>query len=173
MPRSGPGRGEHTTRPCRPRDPQGEYIPTYLYEVQSEGGETWQQLKERLEDYGARSGLFHELNTQSKDALMGDPFQVHVKHTSEGPWRNLMDMGYGVNQVLPLITELSRPDALPMSLVQQPEVHLHPMAQAALGTLFCQMAKREHQLVVETHSDHLINRVRMDVRRQGHTFDRR
>ena len=75
-----------------------------------------------------------------------------------------MDMGYGVNQVLPLITELSRPDALPMSLVQQPEVHLHPMAQAALGTLFCEMAEQEHQLVVETHSDHLINRVRMDVR---------
>ncbi len=95
---------------------------------------------------------------------MGDPFQVHLKHTSGGPWRNLMDMGYGVNQVLPLITELSRPDALPMSLVQQPEVHLHPTAQAALGTLFCQMAEQEHQLVVETHSDHLVNRIRMDVR---------
>ena len=92
-------RPRRTYDPALPsRDPQGEYIPTYLYEVQREGGETLRHLKKRLEDYGARSGLFHELNTQAKNALMGDPFQVHLKHTSEGPWRNLMDMGYGVNQ---------------------------------------------------------------------------
>ncbi len=51
-----------------------------------------------------------------------------------------------------------------MFLLQQPEVHLHPSAQAALGNLFCQVAKPERQLVVETHSDHLLDRVRMDVR---------
>ena len=51
-----------------------------------------------------------------------------------------------------------------MFLLQQPEVHLHPSAQAALGSLFCQIAGPERQLVVETHSDHLIDRVRMDVR---------
>ena len=73
-------------------------------------------------------------------------------------------MGYGLSQVLPLITELSRPDALPISLVQQPEVHLHPRTQAALGSLFCQMAEEDHQLIVETHSDHMVNRIRMDIR---------
>ena len=51
-----------------------------------------------------------------------------------------------------------------MFLLQQPEVHLHPSAQAALGSLFCQVAEPRRQLVVETHSDHLIDRVRMDVR---------
>ena len=51
-----------------------------------------------------------------------------------------------------------------MFLLQQPEVHLHPQAQAALGTLFCQVAAEGRQLVVETHSDYIIDRVRMDVR---------
>ena len=51
-----------------------------------------------------------------------------------------------------------------MFLLQQPEVHLHPSAQAALGSLFCQVAGPERQLIVETHSDHLLDRVRMDVR---------
>ena len=78
--------------------------------------------------------------------------------------RNLIDVGYGVSQVLPVITELFRERERPMFLLQQPEVHLHPSAQAALGSLFCRIAAPDRQLVVETHSDHLIDRVRMDVR---------
>ena len=49
-------------------------------------------------------------------------------------------------------------------MLQQPEVHLHPRAQAALGSLFCQIASPDRQLVVETHSDYLLDRVRMEVR---------
>ena len=51
-----------------------------------------------------------------------------------------------------------------MFLLQQPEVHLHPSAQAALGSLFCRVAGPDRQLIVETHGDHLLSRVRMDVR---------
>ena len=76
----------------------------------------------------------------------------------------MIDVGYGVSQILPLITELLRPDPPPQFLLQQPEVHLHPSAQAALGSLFCQVASWNRQLIVETHSDHLIDRVRMEVR---------
>lgn len=146
------------------RDPEGDYIPTYLAEVNRKGGSEWTKLLKRLEDFGERSKLFASLRLEKKGEQDGDPFQVHVKRVPTDPWRNLMDMGYGLSQVLPLITELCRPDSLPISLVQQPEVHLHPSAQAALGTFFCQMAQTGHQLVVETHSDHLVNRVRMDIR---------
>ena len=92
---------------------------------------------------------------------------MHVRkfgRRAMGPLRNLIDVGYGVSQVLPIITELFRDDATPMFLLQQPEVHLHPSAQAALGSLFCEIAGKQRQLVVETHSDHLLDRVRMDVR---------
>ena len=53
-----------------------------------------------------------------------------------------------------------------MFLLQQPEVHLHPTAQAALGSLCCEVAALQRQLIVETHSDHLLDRVRTDVRDQ-------
>ncbi len=44
-------------------------------------------------------------------------------------------------------------------------MHLHPSAQASLGSLFCEAAAADGCLVVvETHSDHMVNRIRMDVR---------
>ena len=83
----------------------------------------------------------------------------------KGPFKNLIDVGYGVSQALPVITELLRDDSPQMFLLQQPEVHLHPSAQAALGSLFCSIvADTDRQIIVETHSDHLLDRIRMDVR---------
>ena len=130
-------------------------------------------LKRGLEKFGDESGLFDEVRVRSFGRSDGDPFQIQVrKHSGpksrrrKGSWRNLIDVGYGVSQALPVLTELLRPDAPLVFLLQQPEVHLHPQAQAALGTLFCQVAAGGRQLVAETHSDYIIDRVRMDVRDQ-------
>ncbi len=139
----------------------------YLADVFSLDKEAWAALKKRLEDFGKDAGLLDEISIKPLGKRGSEPFQVQVRKSGDnlkGPWRNLIDVGYGVSQALPVITELLREDAPPLFLLQQPEVHLHPSAQAALGTLFCQVAATGRQLVVETHSDHLINRVRMDVR---------
>ena len=120
-----------------------------------------------LKAFGQAAGLFDEITIKPLGKRDVEPFQVQVRKFGgrlKGPRRNLIDMGYGVSQVLPVIAELLRRDAPPMFLLQQPEVHLHPSAQAALGSLFCQVANKDRQLVVETHSDHLLDRVRMDVR---------
>ena len=69
-----------------------------------------------------------------------------------------------MSQALPVLAELFRADASPLVLFQQPEVHLHPSAQAALGSLFCETAAAGRQLVVETHSDYIVDRVLLDVR---------
>ena len=148
-------------------DPEGDYIPMYLAEVFSSDRETWTALKEGIEDFGKAAGLFDEISIKRLGRKGSEPFQVQVRKYGgrrKGPARNLIDVGYGVNQVLPVITEMLRPDAPTTFLLQQPEVHLHPRAQAALGSLFCQVVAGERQLMVETHSDHLIDRVRMDVR---------
>lgn len=149
------------------RDPEGDYVPMYLAEVYSQNKEQWKALKTVLEKFGRISGLFDEISVKPLGTNESGPFQVQVRKygkRAKGPQRNLIDVGYGVSQVLPVITELLRPDAPSMFLLQQPEVHLHPSAQAALGSLFCQVASQNRQLVVETHSDHLLDRVRMDVR---------
>ena len=153
------------------RDPEGDYVPMYLAGKFFQNKREWAALKSRLEHFGRDAGLFDEISIKPLGKRDSEPFQVQVRKFAgglKGPQRNLIDVGYGVSQALPLITELLRDDAPPMFLLQQPEVHLHPSAQAALGSLFCQIANPERQLVVETHSDHLLDRVRMDIR-DGHS----
>lgn len=149
-------------------DPEGDYVPMYLAELYAENAEAWAELKAGLESFGSAAGLFDEISIRPL-GKQGEPFQVQVRKyggSAKGPWRNLIDVGYGVSQALPVVTELFRPgaDAREMFLLQQPEVHLHPSAQAALGSLFCAIAGPQRQIIVETHSDHLLDRVRMDIR---------
>ena len=148
-------------------DPEGDYVPMYLANVYLQHRKVWKELKNKLDAFGKRSGLFDEISISPLGKSGSGPFQVQIRKFAgklKGPQRNLVDVGYGVSQVLPMITELLRPDAPPLILLQQPEVHLHPSAQAALGSLFCQIAAQGSQLVIETHSDYILDRVRMDVR---------
>ena len=148
-------------------EPEGANVPMYLSTAFFEDRKSWAALKNALEEFGHAAGLFDEISVRPLGKRGSEPFQVHVRkygRRAKGPMRNLIDVGYGVSQVLPVITELFRERETPMFLLQQPEVHLHPSAQAALGSLFCRVAARDRQLVVETHSDHLVDRVRMVVR---------
>jgi hypothetical protein len=71
----------------------------------------------------------------------------------------LSNTGYGVSQVLPLVALLALSDP-GIVLVEQPELHLHPKAQAELADLLLEFARRGYQLLVETHSEHLLLRLR-------------
>ena len=182
-PNFGAGRRPFASAPVRSRprrtydpiqqlwDTEGEHIPSYLANLYRQDADGWQKLKASLEEFGRKSGLFDDISVRSFGNTGGAPFQIQVRKWGKrrkGLRRNLIDVGYGVSQALLLVTELLRPDAPYMFLLQQPEVHLHPSAQAALGSLFCDVAARRRlrrrQLVIETHSDYIIDRVRMDVR---------
>lgn len=82
-----------------------------------------------------------------------------------GPASNLMDVGYGVSQVLPIIVDLIMGKKGQIYLLQQPEVHLHPRAQAELATFLSTFTKTStSKVIVETHSDYILDRVRVEVR---------
>jgi len=69
-----------------------------------------------------------------------------------------------VSQSLPIIVESVLAAPSTRLLVQQPEVHLHPKAQAALGTFLVDMVRDgKRQFVVETHSDYILDRIRQEV----------
>lgn len=148
-------------------DPEGENIPTYLASMKSRSDREWADMERKLESLGHVLGLFDKIKVNSLTGGASGPFQIEIKRhgvDSSSPSRNLIDVGYGVSQILPLLTELVRDSTSSVCLLQQPEIHLHPSAQAALGTLFAEICSRGRQLIVETHSDYLINRVRMDIR---------
>ena len=76
----------------------------------------------------------------------------------------LLDVGFGVSQVLPVLTLLFSAPAGSILLLEQPELHLHPSAQAALADLILHVAAtRNLQLIVETHSEHLLRRLQRRV----------
>ncbi len=159
---------KRTYDPSRPtRDSEGDYVPMYLASMNFQKEDEWKQLKKDLESFGQEAGLFAEISLKRFGKTMSEPFQLQVGKfgkRARGPKHNLIDVGYGISQALPIITELFRKDGPSTLLLQQPEVHLHPSAQAALGSQFCRIAGRGRQVIVETHSDHLIDRVRMDIR---------
>ena len=143
--------------------PSGDHVPYVLARLllQGEAGKG-KKLHDALVAFGRDSGLFRGINVNRLGSKTGDPFQVQV--TVGGPSVNLSDVGYGVSQSLPIIVESILRATNARILLQQPEVHLHPKAQAALGSFFSQLVAQEHrQFVIETHSDYLIDRVRQEV----------
>ncbi len=73
---------------------------------------------------------------------------------------SLLDVGFGVSQVLPVLTMLFSAPIGSIVLLEQPELHLHPNAQAALADLLLYAAEtRNLQLIVESHSEHILRRL--------------
>jgi hypothetical protein len=143
--------------------PEGDHVPVLL--AQLYGQAKWEELREPLEKFARASGLFDEIIVKRFGKSESSPFQIQVK--LGGPLRNLIDVGYGVSQILPLLVDLLREKRPRLYLIQQPEVHLHPRAQAELGSLLAAIAKEgSKQLLIETHSDYIIDRVRMEVRKE-------
>ena len=161
-------RPKRTYDPDTPRyDPSGSHVPMRLASLYYEDKQLWNQFKQRLERFGKLSGLFDDIDIRPLGRNESEPFQIQIRKLGKrlkGPPRNLVDMGYGVSQVLPLVTDLLQGGSEQVLLLQQPEVHLHPSAQASLGTFFCEMASQGKQLIVETHSDYIVDRVRMEIR---------
>ena len=158
------------TRPARTYDPkteirrpEGDHVPMVLARTYESRSEEWRRLRSRLSRFGTDSGLFKDLKVRRKGKGPSDPFQVRVKIA--GVDANLVDVGYGVSQVLPILVDAAEAPKGTTFLMQQPEVHLHPRAEAALGSFLGTLAKQDgKKFVVETHSDYLIDRVRLDVR---------
>lgn len=76
---------------------------------------------------------------------------------------NIADIGFGASQVLPIVVEGFYADPGSTLLIEQPEIHLHPKAQADLGDLFIDIAKENKVLIVETHSEYLLSRIRRRI----------
>lgn len=76
----------------------------------------------------------------------------------------LTDVGFGVSQVLPVITLLQYVPEGSTVILEQPEIHLHPLAQAALADVVLQAAThRKLQVILESHSEHLLLRLQRRI----------
>lgn len=147
------------------RNLEGSQAPFDLNRAKRTDKRQWTRLSSFLNRYGKLAGLFTRFDIAKLTKQDTGPFQLKV--TVRNRPSNIVDVGYGVSQALPIITDLiqaASPNAA--FLFQQPEVHLHPKAQAALGTIFAEFISShpDSMIVAETHSDYLIDRVRIEVR---------
>ena len=144
-------------------EPGGDHVPYILSKLLNDKeNKQRQQLSEALNKFGEQSGLFKKIAAPILGTHQGDPFEIEV--SIAGPATNILDVGYGVSQSLPIIVESLLAAPSTRLLVQQPEVHLHPKAQAALGSFLADMVRDgNRQFVVETHSDYIIDRIRQEV----------
>jgi hypothetical protein len=148
-------------------DPEGSHVPMILAKAFTSDPAASAQLRQAIDDFGRASGLFTDINIRRIGRKEGDPFQLQVKIAGSGI--NLVDVGYGVSQVLPILVDVIRESPGSAFLLQQPEVHLHPRAQAELGSFLAALAKQQQKrFIIETHSDYMIDRIRMDIRDGKH-----
>jgi predicted ATPase len=95
-----------------------------------------------------------ELERQGKSNL----YEVIVVRGSQRA--NLVDVGFGISQILPVITLAYFVLQGSTVILEQPEIHLHPLAQTSLADLFVEVSqKRGVQFLIETHSEHLFRRL--------------
>lgn len=105
-------------------------------------------------------GLLYEVEPKR---LGAGQFKIGVKVHENDEVANLWDVGFGISQTMPVIiadVELGKESTL---YVSQPEVHLHPRAQANLGDYLIKQTKNGKRYVIETHSEYLMNRLRLSV----------
>ena len=115
-----------------------------------EGGASW--LVDKVSPWLARLGVADKLAIERQGRSRHYELLLYRGDRSS----NIMDVGFGVSQVLPMLvlSYLAAPGST--IIVEQPELHLHPRAQSGLADLMVEVAReRKIQFIVETHSEHL------------------
>lgn len=145
--------------------PEGDHTP-YLIKKKlgsATGGRAFESL---IRQFGSDSGLFESIKVKSYGRDAYAPFELNI--TLGGAVLGLENVGYGVSQALPVIVEMFNIVRNSILTIQQPEVHLHPKAQASIGDLVAKVSREQGSaFFIETHSDFLVDRFRLDVRKNG------
>ena len=98
---------------------------------------------------------------------LGRSNRYEIVVDSHGVSANLRDVGIGISQVLPVLTVAFFAPSGSTVMLEEPEIHLHPLAQSLLAELFVEVSRtRQIQFIVETHSEHLFRRMQTLIARQ-------
>lgn len=147
-------------------DAQGENTADVLINSQRNDA----TLVADVETWLHRLGLLDRLIVRPIDK--NDRFYEMRIHTVNSDVNSsLADVGFGISQILPVVTMLLFVPEGSIVLIEQPELHLHPSAQAALADLFLEVAeKRKLQLIIESHSEHLLTRFQRRIAEPQYEF---
>lgn len=112
------------------------------------------------------SQLFPGFKLQIKRVDSTNLLTMGLRTQPKGDFFRPSNVGFGLTQVLPVITACIAAKAGATILIENPEIHLHPAAQSQIGLFLGIAAASGIQVIVESHSDHVLNGIRRAVRDQ-------
>jgi predicted ATPase len=125
------------------------------------GQEKVSEIKSWLQHLGLGEEIELEKTELKRTSVTISALRVYEALTR--PSINLSDMGYGASQVLPVIVQSVLAKEGSLVIIEQPELHLHPRAQAQLADLFIKMKSIGVRFLIETHSENLLLRFRRRI----------
>ena len=152
--------------------PRGEHAISLLYAEQGEQvlpGLTvagaprtrFRQVSARMQTFFPGFGMSLRPIPNTNSATLG------LRTSSETEYYRPVHTGFGVTQTLPIVVAALSASVGDILLIENPEVHLHPKGQAMMGQFLAEAANAGVQVIVETHSDHVLNGVRRAVKSGG------
>jgi len=89
---------------------------------------------------------------------------VGIEYNVDGRSYSPVNIGFGVSYVAPIVVSLLKAKKGDLVILENPEAHLHPSGQRKMGELISQAAAGGVQIILETHSDHILNGIRLSVK---------
>ena len=159
-------RVSHVRSAVKVPGPFTAYVASMLVSWQDEKDARLEQVNESM----AALGLTWKVHARRVSAAEVELKVGRTPKAQQGGASDLVsiaDVGFGVSQVLPVVVALAAARKGQLVYVEQPELHLHPRAQYAMGGLLAAAAKRGVRVVVETHSRLLLRAIQVEVAQSG------
>lgn len=119
----------------------------------------------RLRQVEARlSSFFPGCRLTTNPVQHANAISVGIRMSQETGFLRPTNIGFGLTQVLPIVVAAMSARKGDLLLIENPEVHLHPSGQAQMGRFLAEVAAADIQVVIETHSDHILNGIRRAIR---------
>ena len=93
----------------------------------------------------------------------GPAFSLRARNRRTEIQSNILDIGFGLNQLLPVLLQCFYAPKGSLVMVEQPEAHLHPKSQADVADFLVDVVNYGNRVIVETHSEHLLLRLQRRV----------
>lgn len=149
--------------------PRGEHTLSVLHRIRAEkipdslvvpdiSPTGLKQIEARMASFFPGCRLDLQLISQANAVTLG------IRTSDETDFHRPVHVGFGLTQVLPIVVAALAASEQEMLLIENPEVHLHPAGQGLMGAFLGEVAASGIQVVVETHSDHVLNGIRRSVK---------
>ena len=135
-----------------------------LRQLKTSNKETGMPIEEKISEWLQKMDLAHSFSLGLSGSLEDNNYEVRIRKSPNSAQVTLADMGHGLADLLPLLVHCYYVPEGSTVILEQPGVHLHPMAQAQLADLFLDViAERNLQILVESHSEYLLTRLQRRI----------